>query len=145
MLDEKREIEKFVRRCQQDFQNRTVSDELHKLVVRRSEDRNYLGVPRVKFVDELERYINFQNDLRGFWRILKLCECNFETLSRYISSNHDFDMSNETSDEEEDEEEEEEERGEGDGKENGEPPTKKKDSGTEKMDVIVTSEDPASK
>ncbi len=144
MLDEKREIEKFVRRCQQDFQNRTVSDELHKLVVRRSEDRNYLGVPRVKFVDELERYINFQNDLRGFWRILKLCECNFETLSRYISSNHDFDMSNETSDEEEDEEEEEE-RGEGDGKENGEPPTKKKDSGTEKMDVIVTSEDPASK
>jgi hypothetical protein len=25
------------------------------------------------------------------------------------------------------------------------PPTKKKDSGTEKMDVIVTSEDPASK
>lgn len=144
MLDEKREIEKFVRRCQQDFQNRTVSDELHKLVVRRSEDRNYLGVPRVKFVDELERYINFQNDLRGFWRILKLCECNFETLSRYISSNHDFDMSNETSDEEEDEEEEEE-RGEGDGKENEEPPTKKKDSGTEKMDVIVTSEDPASK
>lgn len=143
MLDEKREIEKFVRRCQQDFQNRTVSDELHKLVVRRSEDRNYLGVPRVKFVDELERYINFQNDLRGFWRILKLCECNFETLSRYISSNHDFDMSNETSDEEEDEEEEE--RGEGDGKENEEPPTKKKDSGTEKMDVIVTSEDPASK
>lgn len=141
MLDEKREIEKFVRRCQQDFQNRTVSDELHKLVVRRSEDRNYLGVPRVKFVDELERYINFQNDLRGFWRILKLCECNFETLSRYISSNHDFDMSNETSDEDE----EEEERGEGDGKENEEPPTKKKDSGTEKMDVIVTSEDPASK
>jgi len=51
-------------------------------------------------------------------------------------------MSNETSDEDEDEEEE---RGEGDGKENEEPPTKKKDSGTEKMDVIVTSEDPASK
>jgi len=144
VLDEKREFEKFVRRCQQDFQNRTVSDELHKLVVRRADDRNYLGVPRVKFVDELERYINFQNDLRGFWRILKLCECNFETLSRYISSKHDFDMSNQTSDEDEDEDEEEE-RGEGDGKENEEPPTKKKDSGTEKMDVIVTSEDPASK
>jgi hypothetical protein len=132
VLDEKREFEKFVRRCQQDFQNRTVSDELHKLVVRRADDRNYLGVPKVKFVDELERYINFQNDLRGFWRILKQCECNFETLSRYISSKHDFDMSNETSDEDEDEEQE---RVEGDGKENEEPPAKK----------IATSEDPVSK
>jgi hypothetical protein len=98
-------------------------------VIKKSEQPPF-NLPQIQFEDDLNRYLRFQNDLKGFWRILKLCESNFDNLNQYVNSRYDFKRNSESSSADEDEE-----RVEGDGKEeeDEEPPSKKQDSG--KMEV----------
>ena len=136
------EIEGVVSRCQVDYRNGKVSRELEKIVATRQD----LGTPsRGNFERDLCEYMEFQQNLKGFWNILKLVECNFDTLSRYIAANHDFDIAKLEADADsstdEEEEEEKEDRGEADGAEEEEPPVKKQASENEN---VVTSSSPPS-
>ena len=109
MVAEQKEIENVIRKCQDDFRHRRVSESLHGLVVARQEQAG-ARILTGSFEKDLRRYIDFQSDLRGFWRILRLCQSNFDTLTRYFASSHenDFGYYSENTDNDDDEEEEEE-------------------------------------
>lgn len=72
-------------------------------MIKKSEQPPF-NLPQIKFEDDLNRYLRFQNDLKGFWQILKLCESNFDNLNQYVNSRYDFKRNSESSSADEDEE-----------------------------------------
>jgi hypothetical protein len=119
LVDNYRELEQVVKTCQKEFKERKVGDALHWAVVDRQE-KGLVNQYRINIETEIHRYLEFQADLRGFWRILQSCvpeSCIEEFLFRFQKTDRENESDDSDSDSDNDS---------GLGEEEGEePPTKK--------------------